>query len=50
MIDSMKFGTYIFFAFFSGAGGAFVWFFCPGQSVPFHPNPWVLSNRQGQYG
>jgi hypothetical protein len=31
MIDSMKFGTYIFFAFFSGAGGVFVWFLCPGE-------------------
>ncbi|KAI9763034.1 MAG: hypothetical protein M4579_000097 [Chaenotheca gracillima] len=29
MIDSMKFGTYIFFAFFSGMGGLFVWYFCP---------------------
>ncbi|OAG35736.1 hypothetical protein AYO21_10053 [Fonsecaea monophora] len=29
MINSMKFGTYIFFAFFSGAGGIFVWFLCP---------------------
>jgi len=29
MIKSMKFGTYIFFAFFSGAGGVFVWLLCP---------------------
>ena len=31
MINSMKFGTYIFFAFFSGAGGVFVWLLCPGE-------------------
>lgn len=30
MIDSMKFGTYIFFAFFAGSGGVFVWLVCPG--------------------
>jgi len=29
MIKSMRFGTYIFFAFFSGAGGLFVWLLCP---------------------
>ncbi len=29
MIGSMKFGTYIFFAFFSGMGGLFVWWFAP---------------------
>jgi hypothetical protein len=29
MIKSMKFGTYIFFAFFSGMGGLFVWLFAP---------------------
>ncbi len=29
MIKSMKYGTYIFFAFFSGAGGVFVWYFAP---------------------
>lgn len=29
MLDSMKYGTYIFFAFFSAAGGVFVWKFFP---------------------
>jgi MFS family permease len=29
MIKSMKYGTYIFFAFFSGMGGVFVWLFAP---------------------
>lgn len=29
MIDNMKFGTYIFFAFFCGAGGLFVWLLVP---------------------
>lgn len=29
MLDSMKFGTYIFFAFFSGMGGVFVWLLVP---------------------
>ncbi|KAJ5833781.1 Major facilitator superfamily domain general substrate transporter [Penicillium riverlandense] len=29
MLDSMKYGTYIFFAVFSGLGGAFIWKFAP---------------------
>lgn len=29
MIDSMHFGIYIFFAFFAGAGGVFVWLLVP---------------------
>lgn len=29
MIDSMKFGTYIFFACFAGGGALFVWFLVP---------------------
>ena len=29
MILSLKFGIYIFFAFFSGMGGLFVWYFAP---------------------
>lgn len=29
MLDSMKYGTYIFFAAFSGMGGAFVYFLVP---------------------
>ena len=33
MIASMKFGTYIFFAFFAGAGGVFVYFLCPGKNL-----------------
>lgn len=33
MIDTLKFGTYIFFAFFAGAGGVFVWLLCPGKPI-----------------
>lgn len=29
MLGSMKYGTYIFFAFFSGCGGLFIWWFVP---------------------
>ncbi|PYH44565.1 sugar porter family MFS transporter [Aspergillus saccharolyticus JOP 1030-1] len=29
MLNSMKYGTYIFFAIFSGLGGAFIWYFSP---------------------
>ncbi|KAJ6155549.1 hypothetical protein N7470_006115 [Penicillium chermesinum] len=29
MLDSMKYGTYIFFAIFSGLGGLFIWYFSP---------------------
>lgn len=29
MLDSMKYGTYIFFAAFSAMGGIFVWLACP---------------------
>lgn len=29
MLDTMKYGTYIFFAVFSGLGGLFVWKFAP---------------------
>lgn len=29
MLDSMKYGTYIFFAIFSALGGLFVWKFAP---------------------
>ena len=29
MLNSMKYGTYIFFAIFSAIGGAFVWYFAP---------------------
>ncbi|KZF23319.1 sugar transporter [Xylona heveae TC161] len=29
MLDSMKYGTYIFFAIFSGGGGLFVWLLVP---------------------
>jgi hypothetical protein len=29
MLDSMKYGTYIFFAVFSGLGGLFIWKFAP---------------------
>jgi hypothetical protein len=29
MLDSMKYGTYIFFAIFSGLGGLFIWQFAP---------------------
>ncbi|KAJ5212605.1 Major facilitator superfamily domain general substrate transporter [Penicillium cinerascens] len=29
MLNSMKYGTYIFFAIFSGLGGLFIWFFAP---------------------
>ncbi|KAJ6107467.1 Major facilitator superfamily domain general substrate transporter [Penicillium sp. IBT 18751x] len=29
MLDSMKYGTYIFFAIFSGLGGLFIWKFAP---------------------
>lgn len=29
MLNSMKYGTYIFFAIFSGLGGLFIWWFAP---------------------
>ncbi|KAJ5786165.1 Major facilitator superfamily domain general substrate transporter [Penicillium pulvis] len=29
MLDNMKYGTYIFFAIFSGLGGLFIWYFAP---------------------
>ncbi|RAH45811.1 sugar porter family MFS transporter [Aspergillus aculeatinus CBS 121060] len=29
MLASMKYGTYIFFAIFSGLGGLFIWYFAP---------------------
>ncbi|KAL4756517.1 sugar porter family MFS transporter [Aspergillus foveolatus] len=29
MLNSMKYGTYIFFAIFSALGGAFIWWFAP---------------------
>lgn len=29
MLDSMKYGTYIFFAIFSALGGLFIWKFAP---------------------
>ena len=29
MLGSMKYGTYIFFAIFSGLGGAFIWKYAP---------------------
>lgn len=29
MLNSMKYGTYIFFAIFSGLGGLFIWQFAP---------------------
>jgi len=29
MLKSMKYGTYIFFAIFSGLGGLFIWRFAP---------------------
>lgn len=29
MLDTMKYGTYIFFAVFSGLGGLFIWKFAP---------------------
>ena len=29
MLNTMKYGTYIFFAIFSGLGGLFIWWFAP---------------------
>jgi hypothetical protein len=29
MLNSMKYGTYIFFAIFSAIGGVFIWWFAP---------------------
>lgn len=44
MIDSLRFGIYIFFAFFSGAGGVFVWLLCPGMSPSIQFTPSLTDN------